>query len=119
MAIIKYRNQSGVTYAYETYSETDPVTNKKKTVRKYLGRIDPETGEIIDTGGRRGRPPKPKNGDPEPDYRAMYLDKCYALSKSEKALEKALEEIRLLKENQEQMKAFLLSVREQISSAIK
>ena len=29
MAIVKYKNQSGVTYAYESISEWDPVKSKR------------------------------------------------------------------------------------------
>ena len=47
MAIVKYKNQSGVTYAYESISEWDPVKKQSRPKRKYLGRVDPETGEII------------------------------------------------------------------------
>ncbi|WP_162205989.1 hypothetical protein [Schaedlerella arabinosiphila] len=43
MAIVKYKNQSGVTYAYESISEWDPVKKQSRPKRKYLGRVDPET----------------------------------------------------------------------------
>ena len=56
MAIVKYKNQSGVTYAYESISEWDPVKKQSRPKRKYLGRVDPETGEIISTAGKRGVP---------------------------------------------------------------
>ena len=58
MSIVKYKNQSGITYAYEATSQYDPVTKQSRPKRKYLGRVDPETGEIIPTAGKRGRPPK-------------------------------------------------------------
>ena len=58
MPIVKYKNQSGVTYAYEQTSSYDPDRKQSRPIRKYLGRVDPETGEIIPTAGKRGRPPK-------------------------------------------------------------
>lgn len=58
MSIVKFRNQSGVLYAYDYTSEIDPETGKSHQVRKYLGRVDEATGEIIKTTGRKGRPPK-------------------------------------------------------------
>ena len=61
MAIVKYANQSGVVYAYESISEWDPEKKQSRSKRKCLGRVDPDTGEIIPTSGRRGRPPKEKN----------------------------------------------------------
>ena len=60
MAIIKYANQSGVVYAYESISEWDPQKKQSRSKRKCLGKVDPDTGEIIPTSGRRGRPPKEK-----------------------------------------------------------
>ena len=58
MAIVKYKNQSGITYAYESISEWDPVKKQSRPKRRYLGRVDEETGEIIPTAGKRGRPRK-------------------------------------------------------------
>lgn len=60
MAILKYANQSGVVYAYESVSEWDPVKKQSRSKRKCLGRVDPDTGEIIPTTGRRGRSAKKK-----------------------------------------------------------
>ena len=62
MSIVKYKNQSGITYAYEATSQYDPTTKQSRPKRKYLGRVDPETGEIIPTTGKRGRPPKNVDG---------------------------------------------------------
>ena len=58
MAIVKYKNQSGIEYAYESTSSWDPVKKQSRPKRKYLGRVEPETGEIIPTAGKRGRPRK-------------------------------------------------------------
>lgn len=60
MAILKYANQSGVVYAYESISEWDPEKKQSRSKRKCLGRVDPDTGEIIPTSGKRGRPAKKK-----------------------------------------------------------
>ena len=74
MAIIKYANQSGVVYAYESISEWDPVKKQSRSKRKCLGKVDPDTGEIIPTSGKRGRPAKKKEdntqGSEEPEYTA-------------------------------------------------
>jgi hypothetical protein len=101
MPIVKYKNQSGVVYAYDQTSVYDPVKKQSRPVRKYLGRVDPETGEIISTAGRRGRPPK-KEGDEksasetvEKDYKKLFEDKCREFESLEK---------KLLKEKQENQK---------------
>ena len=62
MAILKYANQSGVVYAYESISEWDPEKKQSRSKRKCLGRVDPDTGEIIPTSGKKGRPSKKAEG---------------------------------------------------------
>ena len=55
MAIVKYKGKNNVYYAYESTAQWDPIRKQSRPVRKYLGRVDPETGNIIVTGGKRGR----------------------------------------------------------------
>lgn len=87
MAIVKYKNQSGVTYAYESTAQWDPEKKQSRPVRKYLGKVDPETGEIIQTKGKRGRPKKENTAKAETasddsiDYEALYK-KCSSSLKS-------------------------------------
>lgn len=67
MACIVHRRdpKSGSVYAYSSRSYRDPETKRVKTEKTYLGRVDPETGEIIPkaTGGRRNRAPVGVRGD--------------------------------------------------------
>ena len=46
-------------YAYRSESYRDPLTKKPKSRRTYLGRVDPETNEIIPkaANGKRNRTP--------------------------------------------------------------
>ena len=85
MAIVKYKNQSGVTYAYESISEWDPVKKQSRPKRKYLGRVDPETGEIISTAGKRGRPKKKDSiqDTKATDYKTLFENTSAALEKSQ------------------------------------
>lgn len=110
MSIVKYKNQSGVTYAYESIAIWDPEKKQSRPKRVYLGRIDEKTGEIISSSGKRGRPPKEKkeliNEDDGKDYRALYAE----VSKRNEVLSLQLaEEIRknsvLTTENRKLMKA--------------
>ena len=39
--------KTGVQYAYESVSYWDPDKKQPRSRRRYLGRVDPETGEII------------------------------------------------------------------------
>ena len=47
----------GTTYAYREGSVVDPETGRRKRTREYLGRVDPNTGEIVPkaAGGGRNR----------------------------------------------------------------
>ena len=48
MSIVKYTNKkTGVVTLYESTSHYDPETKQSRPVRKYLGREDPVTGELI------------------------------------------------------------------------
>ena len=44
--------RSGITYAYENQSFWDPALKRSKSTRKLIGRVDPDTKEIIPTDGR-------------------------------------------------------------------
>ena len=61
MSCIVYvtNKKTNAKYAYRSESYRDPVTKKPKSKRTYLGRVDPETNEIIPkaTNGKRNRIP--------------------------------------------------------------
>ena len=81
--------RSGITYAYENQSFWDPELKISKSKRKLIGRVDPETNEIIPTDGRcKKRSPSYVPGNEE-----------YQMPKTVKELKE--EVIRLLKENAE------------------
>lgn len=81
--------RSGITYAYENQSFWDPVLKRSKSKRRLIGRVDPDTKEIIPTDGRcRKRSPSfiPESDD-------------YVMPKTIKELK--AEVLRLLQENAE------------------
>lgn len=49
MACIVYQTdrKTGIKYAYESISYWDKEKGQPRSKRKYLGKVDPETGEII------------------------------------------------------------------------
>lgn len=48
MSCIVYQTKkNGVKYAYESVSYWDKDKGQPRSKRKYLGRVDPETGEIV------------------------------------------------------------------------
>ena len=58
MAIIKkYNAANKTTYVYDSVSYWDKEKQQPRSKRKLIGKIDPETGEIVPTAGR-GRKPK-------------------------------------------------------------
>ena len=60
--IVKHVDKKlGTTRVYESTSHYDSVTKQSRPKRKYLGTLDPETGELIPSSGRKGRTPSRKN----------------------------------------------------------
>lgn len=56
-----YDKKTGKTRVYESTPHYDPVTKQSRPKRKYLGTLDPETGELIPSSGRRGRTASSQN----------------------------------------------------------
>ena len=114
MAILKYANQSGTVYAYSSVSEWDPVKKCSRSKRKCLGRVDPETGDIIPTSGKRGRPPKHSNGDApaevQDNTKAVSDEEILKLKKECEALRSRNKELEM--ENQKLRKAILFLLQE-------
>ena len=53
--IVKHVDKkSGTTRVYESTSHYDPVTKQSRPKRKYLGTLDPETGELNQAAARAG-----------------------------------------------------------------
>ena len=122
MTIVKYKNQSGVTYAYEQTSNYIPESKQSRPIRKYLGRVDPETGEIISTKGKRGRPPKKKDGEKPSaeaaaDFRNLYEDASRELETVKRELREKEEENRKLKESLESLRGLLTNMMNQIDTS--
>ena len=57
MSSIVYQKdkRSGLTYAYESIAYWDKEKQQSRANRKLIGRLDPGTGEIVPTDGRRRR----------------------------------------------------------------
>lgn len=73
MAIIfQHDKRYGITYAYESKAYWDKETKKRRAKRTLIGRVDPETGDIIPTDGRNRNAKQKKAQEDEPDYKALY-----------------------------------------------
>ena len=103
MAIIKqYDKRSGITYAYESHSYWDPEKKMTRARRKLIGRVDPETGEIIPTDGRnRKKEPQKETTDYESLYKKL-LKKTAAQDVLIESLRKQVAQLQAQKRMDEQ-----------------
>lgn len=86
MSISKsYNKQNGVTYVYEVYEN---YWNKEKkrpeSRRRLIGKIDPETGEIVPTSRTKKR--ADKNDNDIQNYRVQYEEAKKKISQQEKEI---------------------------------
>ena len=84
MSISKsFNKQNGVTYVYEvTENYWDKEKKRPKTKRKLIGKIDPETNEIVPTSRKR----KPAYHSDGEDYRILYESAITYSAKKEESL---------------------------------
>ena len=98
MAIIKqFDKRSGITYVYDSKSYYDKEKKCSRAKRTLIGKVDPDTGEIIPTDGRnKGAKSKPKVSSPEVDKEKRILeleDENRQLTLQISALKKELDRI--------------------------
>ena len=56
--------RTGITYAYDTTYYWDKEKQQSRSKRICVGKIDPETGDIVPTKGRAKKGSKPTSGKP-------------------------------------------------------
>lgn len=98
MAIIKqFDKRSGITYVYDSKSYYDKEKKCSRAKRTLIGKIDPDTGEMIPTDGRnKGAKSKPDSVSSgiNKDKRILELeDENRQLKLQVSALKKELERI--------------------------
>ncbi|MGN1356906.1 MAG: hypothetical protein ACI4VX_04390, partial [Succinivibrionaceae bacterium] len=98
LAIIKqFDKRSGITYVYDSKSYYDKEKKCSRAKRTLIGKIDPDTGEMIPTDGRnKGARSKPNTVSPEinKDKRIQELeDENRQLKLQISALKKEIERI--------------------------
>lgn len=98
MAIIKqFDKRSGITYVYDSKSYYDKEKKCSRAKRTLIGKIDPDTGEMIPTDGRnKGSRSKPDavSNEIDKDKRIQELvDENRQLKLQISALKKELERI--------------------------
>ena len=74
MAIVKqYHKDTDTTYVYESESYWDAEKGQSRSKRRVIGKIDPQTGEVVPTG-KRGRSKKEPSSDDLSGKRAGTCD---------------------------------------------
>ena len=98
MAIIyQHDKRSGITYAYDSKSYYDKEKKCSRAKRTLIGRVDPDTGEIVPTDGRnKGAKSKPAQpASPDIDKRILELENENRQLKLQiSALKKELERVK-------------------------
>ena len=96
MAIIKQHDKrSGITYAYESHSYWDPEKKMTRAKRKLIGRVDPDTGEIVPTDGRNKKSKMPaSDGKNKKKMYEKLLKKYEAQETLIESLKKQIKELR-------------------------
>ncbi len=99
MGIIKQLDKrTGITYVYESKAYWDKEKHQSRAKRTLIGKIDPETGEMIPTDGRHRK--TEESSEKALDYKKMY-EKLQKKYEAQEVLIKSLkEEIKQLRKKQ-------------------
>ena len=100
MAIIKQKDsRTGITYVYESISTWDKEKKQSRSKRRLLGRLDEETGEIVETDGRGKKrspyyDPDMDCSDKTPRTLAEYKEAYKKLLKENELLRKEISDLK-------------------------
>ncbi len=99
MAVVKATNKkTGITYVYESESYWDKEKKQPRNKRKLIGKIDPDTGEIVPTRNKAGHSGNNCNADEA----VKELQECrMQLEQQSKYLQKMITENEALKKKQQ------------------
>ena len=116
------------TYVYSSEYFWDPVKKQSRSKRRVIGKIDPETGEVVPTGKRGRRPGKEAPKDPDqaaaslPDDPGMAPAAAQVKDQTIRELRLSLaqkeEQIRTLERQNSQYAAQLSKIRRQLSACV-
>ncbi len=100
MGIVYQKDKrTGITYAYESKSVWIKELKQSRATRRLIGKVDPETGEIVPTDGR-GRKRSPDYNPAEEEHKEpITLKECQErIQKLEKEVETLKSEIAALRQ---------------------
>ena len=96
--IVKHVDKkTGKTRVFESTPHYDPVTKQSRPIRRYLGTLDPETGELIPSCGRKGRT-KSRKDLPTDEQNAEVARLQKAISKKDEEIIALKSEVTRLKQ---------------------
>jgi len=94
MSIVRYTNKkTGTVTLYESTSHYDPETKQSRPIRKYLGKLDPETGELIPSKKRKKKEEQPPSGSSDLKLRNALQEKTRDCMEKERRIRELEEEL--------------------------
>lgn len=116
--IKKLNKQTGITYVYESESYWDKEKKQPRSKRKLIGKIDEQTGEIVPTGGKRGRKTKNLMNPPETAcadanaLKALCMEQAEELRRNEEEISALKKQVMELTLSANEYKRRLLKIEE-------
>ena len=108
MSSIVYQTdkKTGTKYAFESISYWDKDKKQPRSKRKYLGKVDPDTGEIIPSRGRstHSEDTKPTEAN---DLKALYAE----IKKKDKIIDDLRQELEEMNAKNLELTAVLQKIR--------
>ena len=101
MSITKSKNKkTGIVYVFESHSYWDKEKKAPRNTKKLIGKIDPETGEIVPTR-KRGEKAKAPNLENGTDYRSLYENAVKDIEKKDEEIKRLRQEMASLLSSEE------------------
>ena len=109
MSCIVYQvnKKTGVKYAYESISYWDKEKQQPRSKRKYLGRVDPETGEIIKNKSHNRAETTEKNDMELGPLYAQLAEKDEVISSLKEELESVNKKYKTLQDSVNRLRLFM------------
>jgi hypothetical protein len=104
---------------YESTSHYDPETKQSRPIRKYLGKLDPETGELIPSKKRKKKEEQPPSGSSDLKLRNALQEKTRDCMEKEMRIRELEEELVKLRSSMSRIAIASRSIMEISSESLK
>ena len=103
MSIYRSTNKkTGITYVIESHSYWDKELKAPRNTKKIIGKIDPISGEVIETR-KRGSKKVSSTSDDSADYKTLYENALKEIEKKDNEIQNLKEEVSSLLSSDEQI----------------